>query len=217
MICILHGYLLEGSGSNLWTRSVIQALCRTGETVHLVCQDPHPERYDFIAEAHLYRLDGTVETLLKRDVPYEGRCIMHKPQLGDTLPVYVWDKYEEFARVVPMVDLPTNEIEDYIARNVDVVMQIARDNSITVMQANHLVLMSVVAQRVGAALDIPYVIMPRPSRPLAVRGHAGTQSEDSRGARGRRYEQLPSGRARGPQSQHREGHRATRHAARIER
>ena len=163
MICLLHGYLLEGSGSNLWTRSVIQALCRTGETVHLVCQDPHPERYDFISEAYLYRLDGTVETMLEREVPYAGKCIMHKPQLGDTLPVYVWDRYEEFSRVVPMVDLPDDEIEHYIARNVDVVTRIARDNSITVMQANHLVLMSVVAQRVGATLGIPFVIMPHGS------------------------------------------------------
>jgi hypothetical protein len=30
MICILHGYLLEGSGSNLWTRSVVESLCRQG-------------------------------------------------------------------------------------------------------------------------------------------------------------------------------------------
>ena len=36
MICILHGYLLEGSGSYLWTRSIIQSLCRQGETVHHV-------------------------------------------------------------------------------------------------------------------------------------------------------------------------------------
>ena len=25
-ICILHGYLLEGSGSNLWTRAIPEAL-----------------------------------------------------------------------------------------------------------------------------------------------------------------------------------------------
>ena len=49
MICILHGYLLEGSGSNLWTRSIIQSLCRQGKTVHLVCQENHPEIYDFIS------------------------------------------------------------------------------------------------------------------------------------------------------------------------
>src|SRR5688572_20434435 len=156
MICFLHGYLLEGSGSNLWTRSIIQSLCRTGHTVHLVCQEPHPERYDFIAEAHTYLANGDVVTTLVRDVPYPGHCIMHQPKLGDTLPVYVWDKYEEFSRVVPMVDLPTDEVEAYIQRNVDVVTRVARDYSITVMQANHLVLMSVVAQRVGAALAIPY-------------------------------------------------------------
>ncbi len=159
MICFLHGYLLEGSGSNLWTRSIIQSLCRAGHTIHLVCQEPHPERYDFIAEARTYRLNGDVVTTLARDVPYPGRCIMHKPELGDTLPVYVWDKYEEFSRVVPMVDLATAEIESYIARNVDVVKRIVQENNITVIQANHLVLMSVVAQRVG----VPYVIMPHGS------------------------------------------------------
>ena len=31
MICILHGYLLDGSGSNLWTRSIVESLCRQGE------------------------------------------------------------------------------------------------------------------------------------------------------------------------------------------
>jgi glycosyltransferase involved in cell wall biosynthesis len=159
MICFLHGYLLEGSGSNLWTRSVIQALCRAGQTIHLVCQEPHPERYDFIAEARTYHPDGGVVTTLTRDVPYPGRCIMHKPQLGDTLPVYVWDKYEEFSRVVPMVDLPTSEIEAYLDRNVAAVKRVVAENDITVIQANHMVLMSVVAQRVG----IPYVVMPHGS------------------------------------------------------
>ncbi len=159
MICFLHGYLLEGSGSNLWTRSIIQSLCRTGHTVHLVCQEPHPERYDFIAEAYVYRLNGDVVTSLAREVPYPGRCIMHKPELGDTLPVYVWDKYEEFSRVVPMVDLPTEEIESYIERNLKVVRRIVAEHNITVIQANHMVLMSVVAQRTG----VPYVIMPHGS------------------------------------------------------
>lgn len=163
MICLLHGYLLEGSGSNLWTRSVIQALCRTGHTVHLVCQEPHPERYDFIAAAYRYLEDGSTETMLDRAVPYTGRCIMHKPQLGATLPVYVWDKYEEFERVVPMVELPTPEIEAYIQRNVDVVRQITRTHGITMLQANHLVLMSVVAQRVSETTGVPYAIMPHGS------------------------------------------------------
>jgi glycosyltransferase involved in cell wall biosynthesis len=163
MLCILHGYLLEGSGSNLWTRCVVESLCMEGHTVQLVCQEPYPDRYDCIAEAYRYHRDGTVETLFKRNVPYPGRCIMHKPQLGDTLPVYVWDKYDEYPNVVPMVNLSDDEIESYLACNVDVVTQVVRRYGVHAMHANHAVLMSVVAQRVSAETGVPYAVMPHGS------------------------------------------------------
>jgi glycosyltransferase involved in cell wall biosynthesis len=165
MICILHGYLLEGSGSNLWTRSVVESLCRQGETVHLMAQENHPERYPFIAEARRYLPDGEVETFYVRaeDGGYPGRCILHKPVLGDTLPVYVWDRYEEFSRVVPMVDLPDDEIEEYVDRNARALTRLVRGNGVTAMHANHAVLMSVVAQRVSEAEGIPFSIMPHGS------------------------------------------------------
>ena len=163
MICILHGYLLEGSGSNLWTRCVVESLCMEGHTVQLVCQEPYPERYDCIAEAYRYHLDGTVETMLSRTVPYPGRCIMHKPQLGDTLPVYVWDKYDEYPNVVPMVNLDDDAIETYVRRNADVVKRVVQEYGVTAMHANHAVLMSVVAQRVSADTGVPYAVMPHGS------------------------------------------------------
>jgi glycosyltransferase involved in cell wall biosynthesis len=163
MICLLHGYLLDGSGSNLWTRSVVRALCRAGETVHLVCQEPHPEHYDFITTAHVYDVDGTVTTVLDRASPYDGECIMHKPVLGNTLPVYVWDEYEEFSRVVPMAEMSEQELEDYLHRNVQVVTRVVLEHGITTMHANHAVLMTVVAQRVSAWTAVPYVAMPHGS------------------------------------------------------
>ena len=159
MICILHGYLLEGSGSNLWTRCVVESLCMEGHTVQLVCQEPYPERYDCIAEAYRYHRDGTVETMFTRDVPYPGRCIMHKPQLGDTLPVYVWDKYDEYPNVVPMVELDDDAIESYVETNVKVLRQVVRRHGVRAMHVNHAVLMSVVAQRVSAEMGVPYAIM----------------------------------------------------------
>ena len=124
MIGILHGYLLEGSGSNLWTRSIIHALCKQGETVHLFCQENHPDIYDFVSEVYLYEFDGSVKTLLNRDRIYKGTCVIHKPKLGDLLPVFVWDKYEEFKRVVPMIELSDIELEEYINRYVNVWDQI---------------------------------------------------------------------------------------------
>jgi glycosyltransferase involved in cell wall biosynthesis len=164
MICILHGYLLEGSGSNLWTRSVVESLCRRGETVHLMAQENHPDRYPFIAEARRYLADGGVETFYRSSAPgAKGCCVLHKPVLGDTLPVYVWDRYEEFPNVVPMVDLPDDEVEAYVDANVRALTRIVRDHGITAVHANHAVLMSVVAQRVCAAEGIPFTVMPHGS------------------------------------------------------
>jgi glycosyltransferase involved in cell wall biosynthesis len=163
MICILHGYLLEGSGSNLWTRSVVESLCRTGHTVHLLAQETHPELYPFITEARRYPPLREPEVLLAREAVLPGACILHKPVLGDTLPVYVHDRYEEFPRVVPMVDLATAEIEEYLQRNVAVLRRVVRENGITSMHANHAVLMSVVAQRVSAETGVPFAVMPHGS------------------------------------------------------
>jgi glycosyltransferase involved in cell wall biosynthesis len=160
MLCIIHGYLLEGSGSNLWTRSVVESLCMEGHTVQLVCQEPYPHFYDCIAEAYRYHLDGSVETMVgPRDVPYPGKCIMHKPQLGDTLPVYVWDKYDEYPNVVPMVNLSDEAIEQYVDRNAKVLQRVVTERGVHAMHVNHAVLMSVVAQRVSHATGVPYAIM----------------------------------------------------------
>jgi glycosyltransferase involved in cell wall biosynthesis len=164
MICILHGYLLEGSGSNLWTRSVVESLCRQGETVHLMAQENHPERYPFIREARRYLPGGGVETFHRADgAGYPGACILHKPLLGDTLPVYVWDRYEEFPNVVPMIELSDAAIEAYLRANVAALETIVARNGITAIHANHAVLMSVVAQRVSAAAGVPFAIMPHGS------------------------------------------------------
>jgi glycosyltransferase involved in cell wall biosynthesis len=164
-IMIIHGYLLEGSGSNLWTRCVVEALCRKGHTVQLVCQEPHPDRYDCITAAYRHHLDGSVETMFERDIApgYTGRCIMHKPQLGDTLPVYVWDKYEEYPNAVPMIDLDDAAIEEYIERNARVVRSVVMDHGVIAMHANHAVLSSVVAERVSEETGVPFAVMPHGS------------------------------------------------------
>jgi glycosyltransferase involved in cell wall biosynthesis len=164
-IMIIHGYLLEGSGSNLWTRCVVEALCRKGHTVQLVCQEPHPDRYDCITAAYRHNLDGSVETMFERELApgYTGRCLMHKPQLGDTLPVYVWDKYEEFPNAVPMIDLDDAAIEEYIERNVRVVRSVVVEHDVIAMHANHAVLSPVVAQRVSEETGVPFAVMPHGS------------------------------------------------------
>lgn len=159
MIGILHGYELEGSGSNLWTREVVRALARLGETVHLVCQEPHPEEHDFVAELWEHREAGS-ERVLSRDVPYAGRCILHRPELGEVIPVYVVNTEDARPRRIRAVELPDAVIEDYLARNVRAVDRVVREHGVTALLANHAVFMSVVAERVGR---VPFAIIPHGS------------------------------------------------------
>lgn len=163
MICILHGYGLEGSGSNLWTRSVLEALCRGGEDVHVVCQDSHPENYPFISEAFRWPQKSDVETLFHRKTDLPGKALLHIPDIGDALPVYVGDRYPGFGKVAPMTTFSNDAINVYLDRNFNVVSRIVEKYGIKFLHANHTVLMSVVAQRVSERLGIAYGVMPHGS------------------------------------------------------
>ena len=43
-----HGWLLDGSGSNVYTARVTEEFRATGHHVLLLCQERHPERYPFV-------------------------------------------------------------------------------------------------------------------------------------------------------------------------
>ena len=45
-ILLWHGYLLDGTGSNVYTRSLAREWSRAGHEVIVVSQEPDPDRYD---------------------------------------------------------------------------------------------------------------------------------------------------------------------------
>src|SRR4249919_3791193 len=47
-ILIFHGYLLRGTGSNVYNASLAQALAGQGHEVHLLCQDRHAAELDWV-------------------------------------------------------------------------------------------------------------------------------------------------------------------------
>ena len=66
-----HGYLLSGTGSNIYTRAVAREWSRAGHEVVVVCQEPYPEQFDL------------------------GGAQVVQPELpGGLLPVFVLDRYE---------------------------------------------------------------------------------------------------------------------------
>ena len=47
-ILIFHGYLLRGTGSNVYNAELGQALVRAGHELHLLCQDRAPLELEWV-------------------------------------------------------------------------------------------------------------------------------------------------------------------------
>jgi glycosyltransferase involved in cell wall biosynthesis len=91
-ILLWHGYLLGGTGSNVYTRALARAWARAGHDVVVFCQEPHPERYDL------------------------GGATVVRPQLDGPLPVFVLDRYEGMEPAF-LHDLTWEERRDFVERN----------------------------------------------------------------------------------------------------
>jgi len=154
-VLIFHGYLLRGTGSNIYNANLVRTLAELGHEVHLLCQDRDYE-------------------------PPEGVTV-HIPDIGRVLPVYVADEYEGFD-AKPFPALTDAELEHYIEANVEAVRAASTPD---VALANHLVMGPVILARAlegaapyavkihGSALE--YTVRPNPERflPYALEGIRG--------------------------------------------
>jgi glycosyltransferase involved in cell wall biosynthesis len=143
-VLVWHGWLLEGAGSNVYAARVVEALRRAGHDVLLLCQERHPERYDFLDRW------GTVDDAgvrLETDRPAPGgRATLLRPSIGPVLPVFVYDEYEE-TEVERFVDLSDDDLGLYIERNVAALRVAAEWHAPDVVIAGHAVPGPVVARR----------------------------------------------------------------------
>ena len=157
-ILIFHGYLLRGTGSNIYNASLAQAFDRLGHEVHLVCQERDAD-----------------------ELALGDRVTVHVPDIGGVLPVYVADRYEGF-EAVSFAELDDARLARYIEANVAAVRDVAERSGAEVALANHLVMGPVILARAlggrvpfavkvhGSALE--YTVRPNPERflPYALEG-----------------------------------------------
>jgi glycosyltransferase involved in cell wall biosynthesis len=91
-VLIWHGYLLGGTGSNVYTRSLARAWSRLGHDVVVFSQDPRPHTYDLGGAAHV------------------------RPRIDGPLPVFVLDRYEDLeARYLQ--ELTSEERDAFVMQN----------------------------------------------------------------------------------------------------
>jgi glycosyltransferase involved in cell wall biosynthesis len=91
-ILLWHGYLLGGTGSNVYTRAIAREWRRAGHDVTVFAQEPNPEAYD-LAGARVVR-----------------------PDIGGLLPVFVLDRYEGL-EARRLQDFTAEERERYVEAN----------------------------------------------------------------------------------------------------
>ncbi len=91
-ILLWHGYLLGGTGSNVYTRSLAREWTRAGHDVTVFSQEPQPGLYDLGGA-------GTV-----------------RPDVGGLLPVFVLDRYEGY-EVKLVQDCTRAELDAWVERN----------------------------------------------------------------------------------------------------
>ena len=109
-ILIFHGYLLHGTGSNVYNAELGAALVRAGHELHLLCQDRSPLELDWVDAAGSW--DSGALVVEERRSPV--RATVYRPDIGGVLPLYVADRYEGFdAR--PFNELSEDEVERYLA------------------------------------------------------------------------------------------------------
>ncbi len=126
-ILLWHGYLLGGTGSNVYTRALAREWSRAGHDVVVFCQDPHPETYDL-----------------------RGARVV-RPDIGGLLPTFVLDRYEGLEAKL-LQDFTRAERERYVELNARAVRaELPAD----VVFANHVLLGAPVGAASGAQQQKP--------------------------------------------------------------
>jgi glycosyltransferase involved in cell wall biosynthesis len=121
-VLLFHGYMLRGTGSNIYTANLARALVGLGHEVHLVCQERR------------VRIDGVQ---------------IHNPDIHGLLPVYVKDPYEGF-EVKTFDELSEAELDRYLAANVAAVRGLAEAaGGFDAALAGHLIMGPAILARAG--------------------------------------------------------------------
>jgi glycosyltransferase involved in cell wall biosynthesis len=145
-ILLWHGWLLSGTGSNIYAARTAEVYRRQGHHVVLLCQDRHPERGGFVDAWGTVGADGVSDLHPTGAEPGPGRVVLLQPQIGGLLPVFVLDEYEGF-EVKRFVDLTDGELEAYLERNIRALEAAARWHSPEAVVTGHAVPGAVIAAR----------------------------------------------------------------------
>ena len=122
-IVLWHGYLLGGTGSNVYSRQLAREWAQAGHEIVVFSQEPRPELVDL------------------------GGARAVRPAVHGLLPVFVLDRYEGY-EVKLLQDCSRTELDAWIGANADAVrVELPAD----VVFCNHVLLGGAVGRATGAS------------------------------------------------------------------
>ena len=125
-ILLWHGYLLGGTGSNVYTRMLAREWSRAGHGVTVLSQEPHPESYDL------------------------GGATSLRPDVGGLLPVFVLDRYDGYD-VRRVQDCTRAELDGWVEANAAAIRSLLPAD---VVFTNHVLLGGPVGAAAGAPFAV---------------------------------------------------------------
>src|SRR5439155_8343403 len=126
-ILLWHGYLLGGTGSNVYSRALAREWSRQGHEVVVVCQERAPEQYD-LGDAQVVNVD----------LP------------GGLLPVFVMDRYAGL-RPKLLQDFTASERAAYVDANAGTLRELLPAD---VVFTNHVLMGGPVGEHAGAPFRV---------------------------------------------------------------
>lgn len=145
---LVHGYLLGGTGSNVYTANIAKSWKHQGHAVTVICQDPFADRLDFVDEF----IVGTDK--IPSSAPKAGTLRVVVPDINGLLLVYWYDLYEGY-EVKTMVNCSLQEIEANIEGTAAGLKKVIAQGVDRIL-ANHAILSPVITKRATEGTGVPY-------------------------------------------------------------
>lgn len=149
-LVIVHGYLLRGTGSNIYTANVAKTWKGLGHAVTVLCQDHKAGSLEFVDECFI----GTDK--IPTEAPKLGSIRAVVPDIDGQLLVYVYNRYDGF-EVKEMGDSKCSlaEIDSHIEMTAAGLRKILAQGVDRVL-ANHALLSPVIAKRACEGGKVPF-------------------------------------------------------------
>jgi glycosyltransferase involved in cell wall biosynthesis len=155
-ILLWHGYLLRGSGSNLYTANLARVWRKQGHDVLLLCQEQRVEGLDFIdSHGDFDDSNERFELIPTQASAASGRVRLLRPNIGGLLPVYVGDNFSGTIKL--FIDLSDAELERYVEANVRALITAIEEHRPEAVVTGHEVMGPYIALQARNATGIGYV------------------------------------------------------------